>query len=156
MAEHLKTVGATEEIPAPRKLVLRPLAAPTPAPVTRGTSKSLGILAAIVLALLGCGAIVTAPMIARRWRSAAEAADREAEASRRARRSQEGTDPVPITADTGSNGLFDRTADEDHSSPAVTELAAAAAARENGAATRENGSAAHENGVRHARERFRL
>jgi hypothetical protein len=141
LAEHLKTVGATEEIPAPRKLVLRPLAAPTPSPVTRGTSRSLGILVAIMLALLACGAIVTAPMIARRWRSAAEAADREAEAAA-SPEVEENTDPVPITADTGSNGLFDRTFDEDQSSPAVTDLAAAAAARENG----ENGSAARENG----------
>ncbi len=81
LAQHLKTVGATAEIPAPRKLVLRPLAAPTPAPVAHGTSRSLGIVVAIMLALLACGAIVTAPMIARRWRSAAEAADREAEAA---------------------------------------------------------------------------
>ena len=127
LAQHLKTVGATAEIPAPRKLVLRPLAAPTPAPVAHGTPRSLGILVAIMLALLACGAIVTAPMIARRWRSAAEAADREADAA------------------ASSNGLFDRTADEDQSSLAVTDLAAGAAAAARSvaaaaAAARENGS----------------
>ena len=81
-------------------------------------------------------------MIARRCRSAAEAADREAEAAA-SPEIQEDADPVPITAEIGSQGLFDRTADEDQSSPAVTDLAAAAARARSGpaAGARENGSA---------------
>jgi hypothetical protein len=136
LAQHLKTVGATEEIPAPRKLVLRPLAAPTPAPATRGTSRSLGILVAIMLALLGVGAIVTAPMIARRWRSAAEAADRDAEEAEEAASSEleEGADAVPTTAEIGSNGIFDRAAERARSPRAVTDLPPAAAGHENGSA----------------------
>jgi hypothetical protein len=79
LARHLKTVGVSEAIPTARKLVLRPLAAPSPAPVARGTSRSTGLFVAVLLALFGCGAVVGLPMIARRWRSAAAAADREAE-----------------------------------------------------------------------------
>ena len=147
LARHLKTVGARQEIPAPRKLVLRPLAAPTPAPDTRGTPRTLGVLVAIVLALLGCGAIVTAPMIARRWRRAAEAANRQAEVAA-SREVEDGPDPsAPITAEAGSNGShegvnaaeaesngsLDEADDGRHGSPAIAELAAIATAREQAA-----------------------
>ena len=143
LSQHLRTVGASEQIPAARKLVLRPLAAPNPAPATRGTPRSMGILVAILLALLGCGAIVAAPMVARRWRSAAEEAEREAEAAASAE-VEESTDDVPMTADAGSKGLFDRSADHGQSSPEVTDFAAAVAARER--ANGEHGSAARANG----------
>jgi hypothetical protein len=112
LERHLETVSATEHIPAARKLVVRPLAAPTPVPETRGTPRVIGLLAAVMVGLLGCAVIVTAPMIARRWRNA------------------EAAPPDPPTAtDPGSNVPFDHVAGGDHerwSAAAVAELAAQA------------------------------
>ncbi len=90
LERHLDSVAARQEIPAARKLVLRQLAAPIPAPETRGPHWLLGLATAIVLALLGCATIVGAPMLARRWRQA------EAAASRSGRTAIDHEPPVPF------------------------------------------------------------
>jgi hypothetical protein len=57
---YIGTVGASAEIPAARKLVVRQLATPTPAPDTRGPGLLLGLVTGFLLAVVGCAAIATA------------------------------------------------------------------------------------------------
>ena len=137
LEQHLHTVGAAEEIPAARKLVLRPLAAPTPAPEVRGTPRALGLLTTILVALLSCGAIVTAPMVARRWRNAESAENAEAVESGEALTA---ADFGPnASADPGSNVPFDRAADRGRARQAVAEFATAGRREEPSRVGRERG-----------------
>lgn len=70
LKRYLDSIGAKEQIPDARKLVVRQLTAPIPAPVTRGSAKRAGLAVAILVALLGFASIAVAPTIAHRWKLA--------------------------------------------------------------------------------------
>lgn len=79
LRKYLAAVATTQEIPAARQLVVRQFGAPTVTTATRGIPHSLALAVAVILALVGCGAIVGGSWFARRWE---EFAREEAEASR--------------------------------------------------------------------------
>lgn len=79
LRKYLAAVATTQEIPAARQLVVRQFGAPTVTTTTRGIPHSLALAVAVILALVGCGAIVGGSWFARRW---AEFARQEAEADR--------------------------------------------------------------------------
>jgi hypothetical protein len=78
LRKYLATVAATQQIPAARQLVVRQFGAPTVTTATRGVPHSLAFFIAVILALVGCGAIVGGSWFARRWK---EFARQEAEAN---------------------------------------------------------------------------
>jgi hypothetical protein len=78
LRKYLASVAATQRIPAARQLVVRQFGAPTVTTATRGVPHSLALAVAVILALVGCGAIVGGSWFARRWK---EFAAQEAAAS---------------------------------------------------------------------------
>jgi hypothetical protein len=78
LRKYLASVAATQRIPAARQLVVRQFGAPTVTTATRGVPHSLAFAVAVILALVGCGAIVGGSWFARRWKEFARA---EAEAN---------------------------------------------------------------------------
>lgn len=78
LKQHLDAITAEQSGRAIHKLVVRQLGVRPPVPQIRGTSAKLGLVAAVMIALLGCLAIVAMPMLALRWRQA-ETAERELE-----------------------------------------------------------------------------
>jgi hypothetical protein len=78
LRKYLASVAATQRIPAARQLVVRQFGAPTVTTATRGVPHSLAFAVAVILALVGCGAIVGGSWFARRWK---EFAKQEAEAN---------------------------------------------------------------------------
>ena len=78
LRKYLASVAATQRIPAARQLVVRQFGAPTVTTATRGVPHSLALAVAVILALVGCGAIVGGSWFARRWKEFAQA---EAEAN---------------------------------------------------------------------------
>ena len=112
LKRYLNSVAAREQIPAARKLVVRQLAVPTPAPETRGTPRLAGLAVAILVALLGCAAVAGAPMFVRRWKQAGEAAIQPAPTER------EPESPLP----------FDRAAHREEAADDTAALAEASVA----------------------------
>jgi hypothetical protein len=78
LRKYLASVAATQRIPAARQLVVRQFGAPTVTTATRGVPHSLALAVAVILALVGCGAIVGGSWFARGWKEFARA---EAEAN---------------------------------------------------------------------------
>jgi hypothetical protein len=73
LRKYLGSVAATQEIPAAHQLVVRPFGTPLVGNVTRGLPRSFALGATIILALLGCGAIVGGSWFIRSWRQIDEA-----------------------------------------------------------------------------------
>lgn len=78
---YLGSVAASQNIPAANQLVVRKFGAPVAQTATRGLPRRFALIATIMLALLGCGAIVGGSWFARSWRQieAAEARGHAAE-----------------------------------------------------------------------------
>lgn len=76
---YLGSVAASQNIPAANQLVVRQFGAPVALTATRGLPRRFALIATIVLALLGCGAIVGGSWFARSWRQIEEAEARGAE-----------------------------------------------------------------------------
>jgi hypothetical protein len=94
LRQYLASIAASQHIPAARQLVVEQVGAPLSQTATRGLPRSLALAAAIVLALLGCAAIVGGSRFIRSWKQIGEAERRGhplAEA--------EGAEPVPLSAD---------------------------------------------------------
>ncbi len=70
---YLGSVAASQHIPAANQLVVRKFGAPVAQTATRGLPRRYAVIATIVLALLGCGAIVGGSWFARSWRQIEEA-----------------------------------------------------------------------------------
>jgi len=70
---YLGSVAASQHIPAANQLVVRKFGAPVAQTATRGLPRRYAVVATIVLALLGCGAIVGGSWFARSWRQIEEA-----------------------------------------------------------------------------------
>jgi hypothetical protein len=77
---YLGSVAAFQHIPAANQLVVRQFGAPVALTATRGLPRHYAVIATIVLALLGCAAIVGGSWFARSWRQIEEAEARGAEA----------------------------------------------------------------------------
>lgn len=110
LRKYLAAVATTQKIPAARQLVVRQFGAPNVTTATRGVPHSLAFGLALILALVGCGAVVGASWFAGRWKEFAKA---EAEAN------GSGTDD-----DAGPPADDDRSADDD-SGPAAQKARAA-------------------------------
>jgi hypothetical protein len=70
---YLGSVAASQHIPAANQLVIRQFGAPVAQTATRGLPRRYALIATIVLALLGCGAIIGGSWFARSWRQIEEA-----------------------------------------------------------------------------------
>lgn len=73
LRRYLGSVAATQDIPTARQLVVRQFGTPLVGTVTRGLPRSFALAAMMILALLGCGAIVGGSWFIRSWRQIAEA-----------------------------------------------------------------------------------
>ncbi len=78
LRKYLASVATTQQIPAARQLVVRQFGAPNVTTATRGIPHSLAFIIAVVLALVGCAAVIGGSWFARRWK---EFAAEEAEAT---------------------------------------------------------------------------
>ena len=74
LKRYLGSVAATDQIPEARQLVVSEIGTRRAAPVARGPSTPIAVLAALLVASLGCAAIVGLPRLARSWREAGETA----------------------------------------------------------------------------------
>ena len=79
LRRHVDSVGARDEVPAAKRLVVQQLAAVTTVAETRGPTPLRGIVAAIFVALLGWATVGGVPLIARRLRNAAPGAGGDAQ-----------------------------------------------------------------------------
>ena len=79
LRRHVDSVGARDEVPAAKRLVVQQLAAVTTVAETRGPTPFRGIVAAIFVALLGWATVGGVPLIARRLRNAAPGAGGDAQ-----------------------------------------------------------------------------
>jgi hypothetical protein len=70
---YLGSVAASQHIPAANQLVVRQFGAPVAQTATRGLPRRYALIATIVLAVLGCGAIIGGSWFARSWRQIEEA-----------------------------------------------------------------------------------
>jgi hypothetical protein len=68
LRRYLGSVAATQKIPAARQIVVRQIGAPLVATATRGLPRSIALVVTIVLALLGCGAILGGSWFVRSWK----------------------------------------------------------------------------------------
>jgi hypothetical protein len=73
LRHYLGSVAASQHIPAAHQLVVRKFGAPVAQVATRGLPRRVALIVTILLALLGCGAIVGASWFARSWRQVEEA-----------------------------------------------------------------------------------
>lgn len=73
LRKYLGSVAATQDIPAARQLVVRQFGTPLVGTTTRGLPRSFALAATIILALLGCAAIVGGSWFIRSWRRMDEA-----------------------------------------------------------------------------------
>ena len=73
LRRYLGSVAASQHIPAAHQLVVRKFGAPVAQVTTRGLPRRFALIATILLALLGCGAIVGASWFARSWKQIEEA-----------------------------------------------------------------------------------
>lgn len=68
LKRYLSSVAAAQEVPAAHRLVVREFGAPVAGTMTRGLPRRFALAAALVLALLGCGAILGASWLVRSWK----------------------------------------------------------------------------------------
>lgn len=73
LRRYLGSVAASQNIPAAHQLVVRQFGAPVAQVAIRGLPRRVALMATIVLALLGCGAIVGGSWFARSWKQVGEA-----------------------------------------------------------------------------------
>jgi hypothetical protein len=73
LRRYLGSVAASQNIPAAHQLVVRQFGAPVAQAATRGLPRRFALMATIVLALLGCSAIVGGSWFARSWKQIEEA-----------------------------------------------------------------------------------
>jgi hypothetical protein len=73
LKKYLGSVAAAQKIPAVHQLVLRELGAPVAETAIRGLPRKYALIATLVLALLGCAAIVGGSWFIRSWQQVAEA-----------------------------------------------------------------------------------
>jgi hypothetical protein len=78
---YLGSVAASQDVPAAHQLVVRQFGAPVALVATRGLPRRFALMATIVLALLGCAAILGGCWFARSWRQIEEAEARGFEAA---------------------------------------------------------------------------
>jgi hypothetical protein len=76
LRKYLAAVASTQQIPPARQLVVRQFGSPTVTTATRGIPHSLAFALALILALVGCAAVVGGSWFARSWK---EFAKKEAE-----------------------------------------------------------------------------
>lgn len=88
LTRYLGSVAASQEIPTAHRLVVREFGAPLAGTATRGLPRRFALAATVILALLGCGAIVGGSWFIRSWKQIEEAEGRGAPAS-------EGAEPPP-------------------------------------------------------------
>jgi hypothetical protein len=77
LRKYLSAVATTQQIPPARQLVVRQFGSPNVTTATRGVPHSLAFAVALILALVGCAAVVGGSWFGRSWK---EFAKREAEA----------------------------------------------------------------------------
>jgi hypothetical protein len=77
LKRYLGSVAATQHIPEAHQLVLREFGTPLIGNAVRGLPRRFALVAALLVALFGCGAIVTGSWFIRSWRQI-EAAERRA------------------------------------------------------------------------------
>ena len=73
LRKYLGSVAASQQIPAAQQLVVRQFGNSLVGTTTRGLPRSVALVATILLALLGCGAIVGGSWFVRSWRQIDEA-----------------------------------------------------------------------------------
>jgi hypothetical protein len=72
LRKYLAAVATTQRIPAARQLVVRQFGSPTVTTATRGVAHSLAFGVALILALIGCAAVVGGSWFARSWKQFAK------------------------------------------------------------------------------------
>ncbi len=72
LRKYLASVATTQQIPAARQLVVRQFGSPSVTTATRGISHTLAIWSALILALVGCAAVVGGSWFARSWKEFAK------------------------------------------------------------------------------------
>ena len=73
LQNYLGSVAASQKIPRAHQLVMRQFGTPVVGTATRGLPRSLALAAAMIVALLGCAAIVGGSWFIRSWRQIEEA-----------------------------------------------------------------------------------
>jgi hypothetical protein len=73
LRKYLGSVAATQDIPAAHQLVVRQFGTPLVGTAMRGLPRSFALAATIIVALLGCGAIVGGSWFIRSWRQIEQA-----------------------------------------------------------------------------------
>lgn len=111
LRKYLSAVATTQQIPPARQLVVRQFGSPTVTTATRGVPHSLAFAVALILALVGCAAVVGGSWFGRSWK---EFAKKEAEADA----SGPGSDDAASSAGDGAPA-------DDTSSPAAQKARAA-------------------------------
>jgi hypothetical protein len=101
---YLGSVAASQHIPAANQLVIRQFGAPVAQTATRGLPRRFALMATIVLALLGCGAIVGGSWFARSWRQVEEAEARGHAAEEGERAGADLAEPVRIEPEPPASG----------------------------------------------------
>ncbi len=76
LRKYLGSVAASQGIPAAHQLVVRQFGAPLAGTVTRGLPRRYALAATLIVALLGCGAIVGGSWFIRSWKQIEEAESR--------------------------------------------------------------------------------
>lgn len=96
---YLGSVAASQNIPAVDQLVVRKFGAPVAQTATRGLPRRFALIAAIMLALLGCGAIIGGSWFARSWRQIEAAEARGHAAEEEVPPTEVATPPTPEVAE---------------------------------------------------------
>jgi hypothetical protein len=104
LRKYLAAVATTQQIPPARQLVVRQFGSPTVTTATRGVAHSLAFALALILALVGCAAVVGGSWFARSWK---EFAKKEAEAG------ASGTDGDDAAPSADAEAPADDTSDPD-------------------------------------------
>ena len=72
LRKYLAAVASTQKIPAARQLVVRQFGSPTVTTATRGIAHSVAFAVALILALVGCAAVVGGSWFGRSWKQFAK------------------------------------------------------------------------------------